>query len=309
MRTPTRCSPATGGGAAPAARRRNLRQHRRVRRRHRVDRRRDACRERRRARRPGAGAARRDAGAAAPRPAKSRAATASTSRRAEDAARDPRLGAIASDRHRRRRSWARTRCRSNIGRDRARYVESRRRRDDPGGRRRPGWPNGATCSARTGVFTPAESQAILEAGRRAGLKARIHADELGASGGSQVAAARRRALGRSPDLRADPTASPRWREPRRGRDASADGGVLPEAWTLRAGARAHRRGGAGRARDRRQPRRRVLAVDAVRDDARLLRDGDDVRGSPDCGDHQRRVVARSRTTRSAASSRASWRTP
>jgi imidazolonepropionase len=41
----------------------------------------------------------------------------------------------------------------------------------------------------TGVFTPAESQEILEAGRRAGLKPRIHADELGASGGSQVAAA------------------------------------------------------------------------------------------------------------------------
>jgi len=40
----------------------------------------------------------------------------------------------------------------------------------------------------TGVFTPAESRRILEAGARAGLKARIHADELGASGGSQVAA-------------------------------------------------------------------------------------------------------------------------
>jgi imidazolonepropionase len=40
----------------------------------------------------------------------------------------------------------------------------------------------------TGVFTPAESLAILEAGRRHGLKLRIHADELGASGGSQVAA-------------------------------------------------------------------------------------------------------------------------
>jgi imidazolonepropionase len=39
-----------------------------------------------------------------------------------------------------------------------------------------------------GVFTPAESTAILEAGRRAGLKPRIHADELAASGGSQVAA-------------------------------------------------------------------------------------------------------------------------
>jgi imidazolonepropionase len=40
----------------------------------------------------------------------------------------------------------------------------------------------------TGVFTPEESREILEAGKRAGLKARIHADELGLSGGSQVAA-------------------------------------------------------------------------------------------------------------------------
>jgi imidazolonepropionase len=40
----------------------------------------------------------------------------------------------------------------------------------------------------TGVFTADESRAILEAGVRAGLKPRIHADELGASGGSQVAA-------------------------------------------------------------------------------------------------------------------------
>lgn len=40
-----------------------------------------------------------------------------------------------------------------------------------------------------GFFTPEESQAILEAGVRAGLKPRIHADELAPSGGSQVAAA------------------------------------------------------------------------------------------------------------------------
>jgi len=39
-----------------------------------------------------------------------------------------------------------------------------------------------------GVFTPDESIAILRAGARAGLKPRIHADELGASGGSRVAA-------------------------------------------------------------------------------------------------------------------------
>jgi imidazolonepropionase len=41
----------------------------------------------------------------------------------------------------------------------------------------------------TDVFTPEESTRILDAGARAGLKPRIHADELGASGGSQVAAA------------------------------------------------------------------------------------------------------------------------
>jgi imidazolonepropionase len=40
----------------------------------------------------------------------------------------------------------------------------------------------------TGVYTPEESRAILEAGLRAGLKPRIHADELAASGGSVVAA-------------------------------------------------------------------------------------------------------------------------
>jgi imidazolonepropionase len=40
----------------------------------------------------------------------------------------------------------------------------------------------------TGVFTPDESRRILEAGKRHGLKARIHADELAASGGSQAAA-------------------------------------------------------------------------------------------------------------------------
>jgi imidazolonepropionase len=40
----------------------------------------------------------------------------------------------------------------------------------------------------TGVFTPEETCAILRAARAAGLKLRLHADELGASGGSRVAA-------------------------------------------------------------------------------------------------------------------------
>jgi len=40
----------------------------------------------------------------------------------------------------------------------------------------------------TGVFTPEESRRILLAGLAAGLRPRIHADELAASGGSGVAA-------------------------------------------------------------------------------------------------------------------------
>lgn len=39
-----------------------------------------------------------------------------------------------------------------------------------------------------GFFTPEESRAVLEAGRAAGMKLRIHADELDASGGSELAA-------------------------------------------------------------------------------------------------------------------------
>jgi imidazolonepropionase len=48
----------------------------------------------------------------------------------------------------------------------------------------------------TGVFTPEESERILRAGAAHGLKPRIHADELGPSGGSQAAA---RAGARSAD--------------------------------------------------------------------------------------------------------------
>lgn len=40
----------------------------------------------------------------------------------------------------------------------------------------------------TGVYTPDESRRILEAGARAGMRPRIHADEMAASGGSDVAA-------------------------------------------------------------------------------------------------------------------------
>lgn len=39
-----------------------------------------------------------------------------------------------------------------------------------------------------GVFTPGETRAILEAGRKHGLEPRVHADELAASGGADIAA-------------------------------------------------------------------------------------------------------------------------
>lgn len=41
----------------------------------------------------------------------------------------------------------------------------------------------------TGVFTPEESRAVLDAGKRLGLRPRIHADELAQSGGALTAAA------------------------------------------------------------------------------------------------------------------------
>ena len=148
----------------------------------------------------------------------------------------------------------------------------------------------------TGVFTPEESRRILQAGSAAGLQPRIHADELGASGGSLVAAA---VGARSADhlifvpddgiaamARANVTAT-----------------LLPAAafylklGTICAGAGTHRgrcRCGAG---DRRQSRRRILFVHALRDGAGMFRHGFDVRRSADRGYDQRRLVARPRQRR------------
>jgi len=52
-----------------------------------------------------------------------------------------------------------------------------------------GTANWCDVFCEEGVFTPLESRRILEAGQRAALKSRIHADELAPSGGSLVAAA------------------------------------------------------------------------------------------------------------------------
>ena len=159
-----------------------------------------------------------------------------------------------------------------------------------------------------GVFTPDESQRILEAGRRHGLKPRIHADELALSGGSAVAA---RVGARSADhlIFVDADSA-------RG---MAESGVvatlLPAAaFFLKLGRFAPARllidhdvaGGAGNGP---QSWRRVLAVDAVRDDARLLRHGLDARRG---AGRRRRSMPRRRSTApiaSAASSLASRWTP
>ena len=126
-----------------------------------------------------------------------------------------------------------------------------------------------------GVFTPDEAQQILDAGRRAGLMPRIHANELGETGGAQVAAL---VGARSADhlvfvsdadiVRAGPG--------RGGRDPAAGGVVLSQAGTLCAGPAPDRRRRAGGPGDRRQPGRGVLALDALHDDPGVLRDGADV---------------------------------
>ena len=160
-RTPTRCSPATG---AAELRRRlagaTYARDRGGRRRDRVDRRGHA------ARRPRTSSstqtpdpARRDAAPAARRPARSRAATGSTTRaelkmlRAIDA-----LGA-APDRRSSRRSWARTRSRPSIASARDRYVGLVVEEMIPAVGDRRTRRSGATCSAKTGVFTPEEIDA------------------------------------------------------------------------------------------------------------------------------------------------------
>ncbi len=84
----------------------------------------------------------------------------------------------AADRSRVRRSWARTRSRSTIAARRREYVGLVIEKMIPAvaAERLADW---CDVFCEHGVFTPAESKDILEAGQRAGLKARIHADELG----------------------------------------------------------------------------------------------------------------------------------
>ena len=145
----------------------------------------------------------------------------------------------------------------------------------------------------TGFFTPEESVAILEAGKRAGLMPRIHADQLATSGGCRVAAD---VGARSADhlVYVDEAEADALASAGRLRGAAALRGVLLEAGPIRAGAHADRPRRAGGAGDRREPGRRLLAVDAVRDDAGLLRHAHDARGIAHRRDAECGLVARSR---------------
>ena len=86
-----------------------------------------------------------------------------------------------------RPSWARTRFPSTIADRRDDYVRLVIDRMIPAVAS-DGLAEWCDVFCETGVFSPDESRAILEAGARHGLKPRIHADELGPSGGSIVAA-------------------------------------------------------------------------------------------------------------------------
>ena len=80
------------------------------------------------------------------------------------------------------------------------YVRSDRRRDDPGvaAESLAEW---CDVFCETGVFTVEESREILRAGLAAGLRPRIHADELGSSGGAPAGGGTAGAFRGSPDFR------------------------------------------------------------------------------------------------------------
>ena len=88
----------------------------------------------------------------------------------------------------RRRSWVRTKSRLEYRDRRQAYVDLIVHEMIPAVARErlAEW---CDVFCEDGVFTPGESNAILGAARAAGLKLRIHADELGRSGGALVAAA------------------------------------------------------------------------------------------------------------------------
>ena len=168
-----------------------------------------------------------------------------------------RLDHGAADRPRRRRSWARTRSRPNTGivaRTTSRLVIN----EMIPAVAREGLAEWCDVFCERGVFTPEESRAILEAGRHAGLKPRIHANELGPpadAGGGRLA---RESADHLVFVDDEGIAGPGGRR-RRG-DVAAGRRVLPQARPLRAGAAADRRRRAGRARDGRESRRRLLAI-------------------------------------------------
>ena len=147
---------------------------------------------------------------------------------------------------------------------------------------------GAMCSARL-ACSRRTSRRDSRSGRRGGPQAAHPCRRARPSGGSQVAA---RVGARSADhlVHVSECRHARAGDRRRDRYAVAFGGVLSEARAIRSGPPADRAFDPGGAGDRRQSWRRLLAFDAVCDDARLLRHEHDVRGGSRRGHNQWRLV-------------------
>ena len=207
----------------------------------------------------------------------------------------PRGGAGSSPR--RRRSSARTWCPTGTDarRSTSRWSPARC------WRRRRRTPAGSTCSARRGAFDADQARAVLEAGAAAGLRGRLHANQLGPGPGVRLAAElglvavdhctylddadvdALRDVGHHRDPAAgrgvlDPAALP-GRPPaaRRRRAGGAGQRLQPRLVLHQLAAVLHRAGGAGdgddpgRGRPRRHRHRGAAALD--RDDVGVLRPG------------------------------------
>ena len=156
------------------------------------------------------------------------------------------------------RSSARTRFRPSTARNRDRYVALLVEEMIPAVAER-SLAVFADVFCEQGVFSVDESRRILLAARARGMKLRIHADELAATGGAELAGE----LGaRSADhlVHVSPAGMRALAGLGLRRDAPAHGGVLPAARPLRPGARADR----GRRARWRSPRTSTRAAGSRR---------------------------------------------
>ena len=143
-----------------------------------------------------------------------------------------------------------------------------------------------------GSFDAAQARRYLEACRDAGLALRLHGDQFTESGAIGARDRARCAVGRPPRGNR-PGGRRAARRERRHRRAPSGERALPRAADA-AGAGARRRGRADRARDRLQPRERLLRQPAARPLARLHPDEARAGGGARRGDRERRPRARPR---------------